>query len=266
MIFKEIKQAALDCGADLVGFADAHQLFDPSTARDPQNILPGARTMIILAVRYLSGTLKSPEIRMAVNDCRHMDLHLGQIARKIGRQIEDKGFTAVPLPSYYPLKMDVKTKGLLGDVSLKKAGAIAGLGEIGANQLLVTPEFGPRIRLTGILTDLPFEEADRVETRFLDCSSCGLCIDKCPGQALSPAGIDIKKCIQHVGNPYGLSSLIKFILSALDKQKDEVKTMIHSPELWNYYQNFMVGTHFNCHVCQSVCPIGQKHRLERPSI
>jgi len=257
MVFNEIKRAALDFGADLVGFAAAHHLIEPSKERDPRKILPGVQTIIIIAVRYLSGALRSPEIRMAVNDCKHIDCQLGQISRKIGYLIEDRGYMALPLPNYYPLKMDAKTKGLLGDVSLKRAGVIAGLGEIGANQLLVTPEFGPRIRLAGIMTDLPLEEAVRVEKRFLDCGRCGICIDRCPGRALSSEGIDIKKCIQHVGKPYGLSSLIKFILSALDMPKTELKASINSPQLWNYYQNFMVGTYFNCHVCQSVCPVGK---------
>ena len=257
MFVKDIKRAAFDLGANLVGFADANTLIDEKTGRNPQNILPGARTVIVIAVKYLDGVLLSPEIRMAVNDCRHIDLQLGQISRKIGCMIEEKGFTSVPLPSYYPLEMNERTKGLIGDISLKRAGAIAGLGEIGANGLLITPEFGPRIRLSGILTDLHIENPNEAEKKFLDCNRCGLCIENCPGQALRIDGIDVRKCIKHVGGPYGLSSLKNFIVSVLDRPKDEAIKLVNSPELWNYYQNFMVGVHFNCHVCQSICPIGK---------
>jgi len=58
----------------------------------------------------------------------------------------------------------------------------AGLGWIGRNCLLVTPEFGCAVRLGSIITNasLPFDEPV-TESR---CGNCHLCVDNCPGHAI----------------------------------------------------------------------------------
>ena len=75
----------------------------------------------------------------------------------------------------------------------------AGLGELGRHSLLITPKYGPRIRLAKVMTDLPMI-ADRPisfgVTEF--CEVCGKCAEFCPSEAISnenrtyeaaPAGI-----------------------------------------------------------------------------
>ncbi len=254
----EVRKTALNLGADLAGVADVRNLVDGGAGRDPRDILPGARSVVVLAVRYLEGSLSTPQVRMAVNDCRHIDFQLGQISRKIGCLLEDHGFRTLLVPSYFPMEMTEETKGLVGDVSLKQAGAAAGLGEIGFHGLLVTPEYGPRVRLAGLLSEMPAAPGEPKENKLLEyCRECRLCVEKCPAHAISQEGVDVNKCARYVGRPYGIASLMKFIMSALDRSKDEVKDMIRSPEFLNYYQNFMVGVHFNCHTCQSICPVGR---------
>lgn len=64
----------------------------------------------------------------------------------------------------------------------KTAATCAGLGWIGKNCLLVTPEYGPRIRLATILTNARFKTAEPMtESR---CGDCKLCVDACPYQAI----------------------------------------------------------------------------------
>jgi len=61
----------------------------------------------------------------------------------------------------------------------------AGLGELGRNGLLMTPEYGPRVRISKVLTDLPLvpdEPADFGVIRF--CEQCKKCAKYCPGQAI----------------------------------------------------------------------------------
>ncbi|MFH1349641.1 MAG: reductive dehalogenase [Pseudomonadota bacterium] len=62
----------------------------------------------------------------------------------------------------------------------------AGLGELGRNGFLITPKFGPRVRLCKIFTDLPLVCDDPMEfgaTEF--CDVCEKCAKHCPGQAIS---------------------------------------------------------------------------------
>jgi epoxyqueuosine reductase QueG len=61
----------------------------------------------------------------------------------------------------------------------------AGLGEYGRLGLLITPEFGPRVRIGKIFTDLPLAH-DRPRsfgvTEF--CETCRRCSDACPVNAI----------------------------------------------------------------------------------
>ncbi len=61
----------------------------------------------------------------------------------------------------------------------------AGLGEIGRNGLLITKEYGPRVRLGVVTTDMPLipdEPADFGIARF--CEVCKRCVRTCPGKAI----------------------------------------------------------------------------------
>ena len=61
----------------------------------------------------------------------------------------------------------------------------AGLGELGRNGLLITRDFGPRIRISKVFTDLPLVSDEPIDfgvTRF--CLACEKCAKNCPSQAI----------------------------------------------------------------------------------
>lgn len=62
----------------------------------------------------------------------------------------------------------------------------AGLGELGRNTLLFTPEFGPRVRLAKVFTDLALTVDRPIEFGVWEfCKTCKKCAENCPPQALS---------------------------------------------------------------------------------
>ena len=62
----------------------------------------------------------------------------------------------------------------------------AGLGECGRNGLLITPEFGARLRLCKVLTDAPLIPDKPIEFGVKDfCRRCGKCVRACPAGAIS---------------------------------------------------------------------------------
>ena len=61
----------------------------------------------------------------------------------------------------------------------------AGLGWIGKNCLLVTPEFGSAVRISSLLTDAPLPVSARI-TRSR-CGRCRRCVELCPAKALKGA-------------------------------------------------------------------------------
>ncbi len=98
----------------------------------------------------------------------------------------------------------------------------AGIGFVGKNGLLITPEFGPRVRLAAVYTsieNLPFAEQNDHSWIADYCSSCGLCIRGCPPRAILNESIihdtgqttNIKQaeCFEYFLRNYGCSLCIK---------------------------------------------------------
>jgi epoxyqueuosine reductase len=62
----------------------------------------------------------------------------------------------------------------------------AGFGELGRNGLLITPQYGPRVRLCKIFTDLPLKPDKPVEFGVKEfCRECKLCAEYCEVGAIS---------------------------------------------------------------------------------
>jgi len=62
----------------------------------------------------------------------------------------------------------------------------AGLGEISRMGLLITPKYGPRVRLCKVYTDLPLKEDKPITFGVVDfCKVCMKCADNCPSDAIS---------------------------------------------------------------------------------
>jgi reductive dehalogenase len=61
----------------------------------------------------------------------------------------------------------------------------AGLGELSRAGFLITPEFGPRVRISKVFTDLPLVPDRPIDFGVWDfCRICGKCATNCPGQAI----------------------------------------------------------------------------------
>ncbi len=75
---------------------------------------------------------------------------------------------------------------LLAPFSFKYAATRAGIGWIGRNDVVITERYGPRVRLSAVLMDAPFEYGKPItESRCPD--GCVLCVEACPCKALKGA-------------------------------------------------------------------------------
>jgi epoxyqueuosine reductase len=107
----------------------------------------------------------------------------------------------------------------------------AGLGFIGKNQMLINPELGCQIFIGEIITDLKLQPDKPVDK---NCSTCSLCIETCPTEALRNDGqFDASRCINYLTIEY----------------KGQIP-----PELAEKFNNRLFG----CEECILVCPYHQK--------
>jgi epoxyqueuosine reductase QueG len=82
-------------------------------------------------------------------------------------------------------------------IDLKKAAVLAGLGTLGRNNLLLSPRFGPRLRLVAVFTNAPLPCDPRLPEAL--CHGCDRCVSACPFGALSAAGFDRPRCVGGLG-------------------------------------------------------------------
>ena len=90
-----------------------------------------------------------------------------------------EGYRTLPLPA---VGGPTDQRSLTAIFSYKHAAELAGLGTIGKHSLLITPEFGPRVRLACLLTEAPLESSPIPKKEH--CINCSACIEACPAQAL----------------------------------------------------------------------------------
>jgi epoxyqueuosine reductase len=174
----EIKAVAKIFGADIVGITGYDprwvyaERYDMKTQRArPNDVTEGMTSVIVLGHgmrRDLIGAMPSALAGAAVGIGYSSEI---PTAHQVAEYIRSLGYRAVATANDTALAIPYAIK--------------AGLGEYGRNQMVITREFGPRVRFSKIFTDLPLahdEPAPFGVTEF--CSICQRCADACPPKAL----------------------------------------------------------------------------------
>lgn len=206
-----LRDAAFHKGAELFGIADASCFLNPAyTGNRPQEIMPEVSSVIVLGVSIPRGAFATlPRGRGEyTNTLMAGTATLRIIAFSLARQVEREGYQATIVPTegseFGYWYADRET--LMADLSLKYAAYHAGLGLFGMHHLLIHPDYGARIRMTGILTDAPLEAGTANPGGFLHprCAECKKCVDACPAHAISPDGtIDRRACADYMFSELG---------------------------------------------------------------
>ena len=159
-----VKARARALGADLVGIASAATLNafppDPRWPQTPERISPYCKSVIVLVQRIPAGAFRCkanvPVQYMDMLVLRKMD----KVAYRLTEELEDGRHPSL-VTAAQETDWNYK-RASYGRLSTRHLGVEAGLGTLGLEVNILTPEFGPRIYLTGILTELELE-ADRAD-------------------------------------------------------------------------------------------------------
>ena len=254
-----VRSVALKWGADLVAVCPTESLYQvPGHESAIKEMITDAKTIVVAAVKMFESPLVCSDrnIRPAQYDTYCLYGVLDRIAFEVSRLLDDSGYKAVSIPSFLPIKMSWETCGLIADVSLRHAAEEAGFGKIGLNRLLITKKFGPRVRITGVITDAPLNLDKKLDEEI--CDNCGACIKACPVGAITEDGnVDVRKCAPEILK-YGLPGLIGFARKWLGKGESKIIEMTKDPVFWELWQTSMIGTFYYCFKCITSCPIGKK--------
>jgi len=171
-----IKKAAKWFGADLVNICklDRRWLYTSESAQVSPQIkeVPDELQYVIIMVyemdynliTYFSTYTANATTRMGYSRMAITNAHLASFIRYLGFQAVECG----------------NDTGLSIPMAMQ-----AGLGDIGRNGILITQEFGPRVRISKVITDLPLVADTPIDfgvTEF--CNTCGKCAEACPSRSI----------------------------------------------------------------------------------
>lgn len=254
---REVKDKALALGADLVGIADGATL----NTRDITEH-DGGRA-IVLGMRLQAGTsriLAWNDRNKYYNDELSLT-YLEELSLELVYWLEDAGYPAIIVP---PTHVDPwRYQGDPGKhreplLSLPHAAVEAGLGTLGLNGQILTPQFGPRVVLSVVLCSVDVE-CDRPMSEALCLGpECGRCLKACPGDVIGQWERDWEACDRY-RSPHGFAQLSEYLGRVIDEPDlQKKKAMLRSEASFDLWQSILrgAGVITGCRRCADVCPVG----------
>ncbi len=229
----DILRRCKDLDIPLVGFASADAWddppFEPWVPEEfrPKAIYPGAKTVavigmpVFLPIVETSPSIYYHELYKTVNSL--LDSNAYRIASLLNR----RGYPSIPIPRDGYGSISILMEKPIAFFSHRHAAYLAGLGNFGVNNMLLSREFGPRVRFTSIFTAAEIPPGKVMEEPL--CIRCMRCRDACPVHALG--GEDY---------PEGLTEK-----GACATRSEELARKFISP----------------CGFCIKVCPVGEDRKL-----
>ena len=171
---QSLNQFALEQGACLCG--ECHLGFAPIPS------MPNMQYAFSIAVKLSDAVLSSIDNApsfMYFQHYRTANALLDQIAFRLANEIEKLGYSAFPVAASQSLGKANPFEGVLPH---KTAAVLSGLGFVGKSGLFLTEEYGSKVRLATVITDMPLTSSKKIIEN--GCGDCTACMRACPADAI----------------------------------------------------------------------------------
>ena len=173
---KELEMTLKQQGATLIGYSNVYENL-------PKNLkkLKFAITIVVRLSDFIIDEITDKPTYTYFHHYRTVNALIDQITLRGMLLIQERGYKAYAVPASQTVN-DAK-ESYSGVFPHKTAAVKAGLGWIGKSGLFISSQFGPRVRLGTILTDMEIECNNSVMR--IQCGNCKKCVESCPAMALS---------------------------------------------------------------------------------
>lgn len=204
-----VKRFARELGASVVGVAPVDRFTGSPRGHSPVELMPGAKSVVVIGLKLLdtvvewpslfqnSEILQNDEVRQLVaqnhvymgSGYRIVNRHLEDIALRLSYVLDDAGYKSLFFPATYADDAGImeKVPEFHAPFSHRHAAVLAGLGEFGLNNLVLSPEYGPRIRFISVITAAPLKPDPLLTDKVCLGEKCNLCITECKTGSLPEA-------------------------------------------------------------------------------
>ncbi len=256
----QIKKYAKQLGADAVGIASAERFAPAPEGHKPTDLLESARSVVAFGIRNLPAVVdSSPSYVYSKIGYYFLNRYLDRIAYELARFLDDQGWAVLPVGAMQALRLVTSStpqgqqERFMGVLSLKHSAEQAGLGRIGRSNLLITPQYGPRVRLGALLTSAPLV-ADPLLDNPVCYPKCRLCVKACPTGAISEQGhLDHIQCFMEKEDRAELNR------KRLEGIRNAAKGDLTAYDARAVSAADYVGRSCGLH-CLKACPVGKKKR------
>lgn len=256
-----VKAKARELGADLVNIVSCATIEasppDPNWPQVPSRISTRMKSCIITGIRMPWGIFLTDNSTCLSLAAQLLLRKTEKVSLELSYWLEEQGCHAFQVATE---ETDPALKrGSYGWLSLRHVAVVAGMGTLGLEVNLLTPEFGPRVYNGALLTDAELEEDTRIKDQLCIGETCGRCLLACPPNAVLHWGLDKRGCAT-AAQPDGVSSIIYGPLKALAfaKTDEEVRRVMRSPaarQKWTALVR-LAHSYAACPRCLEVCPVG----------
>jgi NAD-dependent dihydropyrimidine dehydrogenase PreA subunit len=252
----ELRQLALDCGADDAGVVSLDR---PELADQRDDILrafPHTRSLLAIVCRMNREPIRTPYRSASNLEFHRTTHHVNDVTQAIVRTLENRGIRALNASAGFPMEMG-QFPGKVWFVSHKPVAVAAGLGQMGIHRNVIHPKFGNFILLGTVLID----QSTDVESRPIDynpCLSCKLCVSACPVGAIKPDGkFDASSCMTHNYREFmsGFTDWVETVADSRDAK--DYRSKVNDSETASIWQSLSFGANYKAAYCLSVCPAGE---------
>jgi len=257
-----VKAWAADLGADIVGIASAKTLNDfppdPRFPQTPETISKHTKSVVVI-VQHIPVAAFRAKTNIAVQYIDMLVLRrMDRIAFRLAEKMEDAGH-----PSFVTAAQETDwnmKRASYGRLSTRHLGIEAGLGTFGLEVNILTPEYGPRVYLTGILTEAELEPDEIMTEQVCIGESCSRCLYSCPSDAVRHFGIDKRNCATEA-QEFGFAQITSFFDRYLNMPEAQKRDFNKSRGVFGFWQGLLrvVGSFGDCPRCLAVCPVGNDY-------
>ncbi len=196
---QDVKAFARERGAHLVGIAPVERFAEGPVGHRPGDLLPGARSVVVVALRLFQSVLDHhlinresalipPEVLAEVQQHYYRRTHyetvnwgLQHIGHQIAYFLDAAGHEVMPTPVTYDVgDLAFRIPGFYAPFSHRHAAVAAGLGMFGRNNLILTPQHGPRQRFNSVITTAALEPDPMLEENPCLGAACDACREAWP--------------------------------------------------------------------------------------